>query len=261
MSKPIIHTDPKLIEAQQARQAYYLSRKDEFKKYAKSRYERLKQLNPEEVNAASLKWRKENKEAYNEYHRKYRTKRAANKVPVDAERRAIRAELALRERREKFELTEKLKSDGVARRQEVRLKMQAAGIPLPDHGSLREYVRSKKDGALCHDCGGGFPSFALEFDHRDPAQKLFNLGDFRLKDAQTIEELDFELSKCDIVCKTCHSIRTNALGRRRKKSSRSGPTPNEVQAQLYPGVTGRPSEDHPHVPRTIDNPTRPAASA
>jgi hypothetical protein len=58
----------------------------------------------------------------------------------------------------------------------------------------------------CADCGNQFPPCAMEFDHRDPAQKQFRVTDRvgRLGTKRLLEEA----AKCDIVCSNCHRMRT-----------------------------------------------------
>lgn len=61
----------------------------------------------------------------------------------------------------------------------------------------------------CADCGGTFPPYAMDFDHRDPSMKLFSLG--ASKGATLLKSravLEAEIAKCDIVCANCHRIRT-----------------------------------------------------
>lgn len=60
----------------------------------------------------------------------------------------------------------------------------------------------------CMDCGGIFPPYVMDFDHRDPKTKLFNLGAGKslLKNRALLEA---EVAKCDIVCVNCHRIRTH----------------------------------------------------
>lgn len=64
----------------------------------------------------------------------------------------------------------------------------------------------------CYDCGGMFPAEALDWDHAPGAEKCFNIGDRIL---HPIEETMTEISKCQVVCATCHRIRT--ASRRKEK--------------------------------------------
>jgi hypothetical protein len=48
----------------------------------------------------------------------------------------------------------------------------------------------------------------MDFDHRDPSQKEFNLGSEAIREMYSLEKLQAEIDKCDIVCANCHRIRT-----------------------------------------------------
>ena len=58
----------------------------------------------------------------------------------------------------------------------------------------------------CADCGGRFPSCAMDFDHRDPSSKRSAVTQMigRSGTARILEEVE----KCDIVCANCHRLRT-----------------------------------------------------
>lgn len=59
----------------------------------------------------------------------------------------------------------------------------------------------------CADCGGTFEPYQMDFDHRDPAKKSFQVtaGGAMLMSRDRLLE---EIAKCDIVCANCHRIRT-----------------------------------------------------
>ena len=59
----------------------------------------------------------------------------------------------------------------------------------------------------CVDCGGRFKPHQMDFEHRDPSAKLFNLcaGRAMLKSRPVLQA---EIDKCDIVCANCHRVRT-----------------------------------------------------
>lgn len=61
-------------------------------------------------------------------------------------------------------------------------------------------------GNRCHDCGGVFPDYCYDLDHRDPAQKAFIISQGYHK---PLTEFTAELDKCDLVCAICHRIRTH----------------------------------------------------
>ena len=68
----------------------------------------------------------------------------------------------------------------------------------------------------CIDCSGRFLPFVMEFDHRDPTAKSFEIT--RMLGHSGIERILAEVAKCDIVCANCHRDRTF----RRMSDSRSG---------------------------------------
>jgi hypothetical protein len=83
-------------------------------------------------------------------------------------------------------------SPGLARRRE-RWRAQAR---------LLDQLRDRP----CGDCGGSLPPCAMDFDHRDPAQKRYTVTRM-IGRAGTTRILE-EIAKCDIVCANCHRLRT-----------------------------------------------------
>lgn len=73
--------------------------------------------------------------------------------------------------------------------------------------------------APCLDCGGRFPSFVMDFDHRDPALKE---GSLALMAGTTVSwgKILREASKCDLVCVCCHRLRTHV-----RRGNGSAPRP------------------------------------
>jgi endogenous inhibitor of DNA gyrase (YacG/DUF329 family) len=59
----------------------------------------------------------------------------------------------------------------------------------------------------CHDCGGTFPTCAMDFDHRVDEVKSYNLGSM-FAHHYSRELIEIELAKCDLVCANCHRVRT-----------------------------------------------------
>ncbi len=59
----------------------------------------------------------------------------------------------------------------------------------------------------CADCGATFPPYVMDFDHRDPVDKLFAVGT-GIGQHQPLDLL-WEIEKCDVVCANCHRIRTH----------------------------------------------------
>ena len=71
---------------------------------------------------------------------------------------------------------------------------------------LRARVDALKDGP-CYDCDGTFPTVCMDFDHRDPNEKLFGVSD-GVNGKMNWEKILAEIDKCDLVCANCHRIRT-----------------------------------------------------
>ncbi len=62
-------------------------------------------------------------------------------------------------------------------------------------------------GGICVDCKVKYPPFVYDFDHRDPADKLFEVGNSGATKAYA--KLLEESKKCDLVCSNCHRLRTH----------------------------------------------------
>lgn len=62
-------------------------------------------------------------------------------------------------------------------------------------------------GGRCYDCGQVFPQCCFDFDHRNPKNKCFNIGEQGAR-GTPLPELMVEADKCDLVCANCHRIRT-----------------------------------------------------
>ena len=58
----------------------------------------------------------------------------------------------------------------------------------------------------CLDCGGTFPFFVMQFDHRDPLAKRYLVS--QMVGRAGAETILAEVAKCDIVCANCHRERT-----------------------------------------------------
>lgn len=58
----------------------------------------------------------------------------------------------------------------------------------------------------CEMCGVPYPHYVMEFDHRDPTQKRFNIAQqWRYV---SITQLLTEINHCRILCANCHRERT-----------------------------------------------------
>ena len=75
---------------------------------------------------------------------------------------------------------------------------------------FQRWYQALKEGKPCTDCGESFPAGAMQFDHRPGQEKRGNVGDLARKLSKNL--VIAEIAKCDLVCATCHAIRT--VGRR-----------------------------------------------
>lgn len=64
-------------------------------------------------------------------------------------------------------------------------------------------VKTQRGG--CMDCGYNDNPVALDFDHRNPDEKLFAIGAGRNR---SLDTLFLEMAKCDVRCANCHRIKT-----------------------------------------------------
>ena len=69
----------------------------------------------------------------------------------------------------------------------------------------------------CVDCGTANP-VVLEFDHRDPGQKLMNVGNMMV--SRRWPRVRAEIEKCDVRCANCHRRRTAVQFRWSKRRGR-----------------------------------------
>ena len=71
---------------------------------------------------------------------------------------------------------------------------------------IKEYIFKVKD-APCMDCGIKYPPYVMDFDHREPEQKEFNIS-YAVRLKSPLRKIQEEIDKCDLVCANCHRIRT-----------------------------------------------------
>lgn len=81
----------------------------------------------------------------------------------------------------------------------------------------------------CMDCNRSFPSYVMDFDHRDPSQKVAKVSVLarRMNPQRLLEEI----AKCDLVCANCHRIRTFA----RRTNERSNAHHDDGTGEARPG--------------------------
>ena len=60
-----------------------------------------------------------------------------------------------------------------------------------------------KRGGKCEHCGYNANLSALEFHHKNPEEKEFQV-DIRAFSNYSLEKLEAELDKCELLCSNCH---------------------------------------------------------
>lgn len=66
----------------------------------------------------------------------------------------------------------------------------------------------------CADCDVQYPYYVMQFDHRDPREKKFNIGQVGPTTGEA--RLRAEIAKCDVVCANCHAERTHQAAQSRR---------------------------------------------
>ena len=71
---------------------------------------------------------------------------------------------------------------------------------------IRGLILEAKDKA-CADCGGRWHPLVMEFDHLPGTEKRLDIGSPKAR-KWGWATLQAEIAKCEVVCPTCHRIRT-----------------------------------------------------
>lgn len=78
---------------------------------------------------------------------------------------------------------------------------------------IRDFVIEAKS-VPCSDCGGIYPYYVMDFDHVR-GKKKFSIGEV-LSLGVSLEKVEKEVAKCDVVCANHHRIRTFKRRQRNK---------------------------------------------
>lgn len=71
---------------------------------------------------------------------------------------------------------------------------------------MRELIQSAKK-KPCVDCKKTYPSYVMDFDHTKDDKK-FNISSSTRRGG-SLETVQKEIDKCEVVCANCHRIRTH----------------------------------------------------
>lgn len=91
----------------------------------------------------------------------------------------------------------KTKRSRVANSREQRIRLYA----------LLDRYRSQP----CKDCGLAFPPYVMDFDHRDGTTKVMCVTTMAARNFGR-DKILAEISKCDVICASCHKARTYKRG-------------------------------------------------
>ena len=80
----------------------------------------------------------------------------------------------------------------------------ARKLLLKSHTPQRDFMLKAKC-KPCSDCGFQYKPWQMQFDHRNPKEKLFCISDSWKR---SMEVMKLEMEKCDVVCANCHANRT-----------------------------------------------------
>jgi hypothetical protein len=69
-------------------------------------------------------------------------------------------------------------------------------------------IKYKESNPVCIDCKIDYPAYVLDFDHLPIYTKNFALSYAGVR-GRTIEAIDNEIKKCEIICSNCHRYRTH----------------------------------------------------
>lgn len=76
--------------------------------------------------------------------------------------------------------------------------------------TIKKFIAELKD-KPCKDCGIKYNPWVMDFDHRNPKEKLYKISNLISINAK-LETIENEAAKCDVVCSNCHRERTHKQG-------------------------------------------------
>ena len=88
------------------------------------------------------------------------------------------------------------------------LKAKAHAFNKLARARNREYVWNLKENTPCVDCGQTYPPYVMQFDHVID-EKRDNVADM-VRKSLSLETIQTEIDKCEIVCANCHAERTHS---------------------------------------------------
>jgi hypothetical protein len=71
----------------------------------------------------------------------------------------------------------------------------------------KKFLEKIKD-KPCLDCGKKYPTWVMDFDHRDGKEKIASISFLTFRKLVNFDKIKEEIAKCDLVCANCHRDRT-----------------------------------------------------
>jgi len=84
-----------------------------------------------------------------------------------------------------------------------RNKAQRLAHALERKAQMRAFYNQLKENLECAQCGENHPA-TLQFHHRDPQKKDFNLSE-AVRQGYGTERIKREIAKCSVLCANCHA--------------------------------------------------------
>lgn len=72
----------------------------------------------------------------------------------------------------------------------------------------KKIVKELKESTPCMDCGKRYPYYVMDFDHQHSKEFIISKA---LNDGTSLERIQKEIDKCELVCANCHRMRTFKL--------------------------------------------------
>lgn len=139
------------------------------------------------------------------------------------------------EAEQNLERLEKLGQD-FSNRKDMR-KNTRQNISKRRYQRNRNFIYKAKLGKPCADCKLSFHPSAMQFDHIPGSKKAFSLS--KMPSAGSLDLVQKEIAKCEIVCCNCHRLRTHFRNLTKRKN-RSYPAREKLQDEV-----GRFKEENP----------------
>ena len=77
---------------------------------------------------------------------------------------------------------------------------------VPPKSRMDAILQIMKEANPCSDCANYYPHYCMDYDHLDAKEKKHEIS--RMKNGFTLQQIQDEINKCQLVCSNCHRART-----------------------------------------------------